>query len=164
MPDNINITALHFTVTSVLLFRIKINKIQNQTNKYICVQRIYITLEVADFEVLTWADITQIEQEIFLSHSLSLDTKLLVTIYCVYFFSLRVCSWLPQQIFSLSILLLLFLRYFNHSILVQKYKILQISIICYGHIIFIFLWLKLSWYDMRPEEWGNLHLYYLRIL
>ena len=53
MPDNINITALHFTVTSVLLFRIKINKIQNQTNKYICVQRIYITLEVADFEVLT---------------------------------------------------------------------------------------------------------------
>ena len=65
------------------------------------------------------------------------------------FFSLRVCSWLPQQIFSLSILLLLFLRYFNHSILVQKYKILQISIICYGHIIFIPLWLKLSWYDMR---------------
>ena len=53
MPDNINITALHFTVTSVLLFRIKINKIQNQINKYICVQRIYITLEVADFEVLT---------------------------------------------------------------------------------------------------------------
>ena len=104
MPDNITITALHFTVTSVLLFRIKINKIQNQTNKYICVQRIYITLEVADFEVLTWADITQIEQEIFLSHSLSLDTKLLVTIYCVYFF-LCVCAhdcrskYFPYQFF-----------------------------------------------------------------
>ena len=65
------------------------------------------------------------------------------------FFSLRVCSWLPKQIFSLSILLLLFLRYSNHSILVQKYKILQISIIYYGHIIFIFLWLKLYliWYE-----------------
>ena len=104
MPNNINVTALYFTVTSVLLFRIKINKIQNQTNKYICVQRIYITLEVADFEVLTWADITQIEQEIFLSHSLSLDTKLLVTIYCVYFF-LCVCAadcrskYFPYQFF-----------------------------------------------------------------
>ena len=53
MPHNINVTALHFTVTSVLLFRIRINKIQNQTNKYICVQGTYITLEVADFEVLT---------------------------------------------------------------------------------------------------------------
>ena len=159
MHNIINVTALHIIVTSGLLFRIKINKIQNQTNKYICVQRIYITLEVADFEVLTWADITQIEQEIFLSHSLSLDTKLLVTIYCV-FFSLRVCSWLPQKIFSLSILLLLFLRYFNHSILVQKYKILQISIICYGHIIFIFLWLKLSCHDMRPK---HLYLYYPKI-
>ena len=28
MPNNINVTALHFTVTSVLLFEIKINKIQ----------------------------------------------------------------------------------------------------------------------------------------
>ena len=80
------------------------------------------------------------------------------------FFSLHVCYSLPQQIFSLSILLLLFLRYFNHSILLKVQNTSNFNHLLRTHYFHIFMIeIILTWYeDLHFISWGYCNFLYVQ--